>query len=295
MKKSKQKRFWIYYNTFKLGDDFCVEEFGRHVNAKGYSYSETRSNNILQIVTNGVCHLTLYSGANSEEFTLKAGDAFLVKSGVKHTYVSDTEYPCTRVWVAFISFDADNVFRLLDIKEDYGIFSGLNVKDIELKFNELYNNTSLSNIAIFKVLSVVYSIFAAVAETLSVSNEKKANDTKAVIPKTFIKNVSVYIDDHIKDGLTVAGLAKYFNYETSYFYKLFKKYMGVSVQQYIINRRIHFAREMCVETDIPFIEIAHNLGYDNYVAFYKAFIKIVHSSPQTYRKRYQKPKKTNRE
>lgn len=291
MKKSKPKRFWIYYNSFKIGDGFCVEEFGRHVNAKDYTYSELRPNNILQIVTRGVCHLTVKNGTTTEKCVLKAGDAFLVKSGVEHTYVSDTEFPCTRVWIAFTGFDVENIFKLLDIKGGYGIFSGLNAKDIELKFNELYNNMSVSGIAKLNVLSVAYSIFAAVAATVGVSSEKNTDGTKAIVSKNFIKNVTAYIDDHINDGLSVEGLAKHFNYETSYFYKIFKQHIGVSVQEYVISRRIHFARELCVETDIPFTEIAHNLGYTNYAAFYKAFVKIVGSSPQIYRKTYRKTDK----
>ena len=290
MKKNKPKRFWIYYNSFKIGDGFCVEEFGRHVNPKGYCFNETRANNILQIVTKGICHLTVINGGTEEKITLKEGDAFLIKSGVKHTYVADNDFPCTRVWLAFIGSSVSNIFKMLNVDGGYAIFSDLNINGIEEIFSNLSENKNNSNVAKFNVLSYVNRLFAILAEKLNETNSIDSDKNSVKETKELVDTVVKYIDVHIKEKLQVEDISRLFNYEMSYFYKLFKQYTGVSVQQYVIERKMHFARELCVETDMPFIEIAYNLGYSNYVAFYKAFVKIVHASPQKYRQTYQKNK-----
>ena len=286
MKKSRNKTFWIYYHTFGVGDGLCVEEFGRHVNEKGYAYSESRPNNIIQIVTKGVCHLTVNAGDMQTEYTLGAGDGFLIKSGVQHTYVSDETEPCTRVWLAFNGVDADKVFKQLDRDVPFSVFNGLNIKEIETLFEQLSKNTNPHGVSKFNVLSIAHRLFALICD--SVGEVDGETSEKIVIDRTkdFVNTVVRYIDAHLKEKISVNYLAKLFNYEKSYFYKLFKAHTGVSVQKFIINRRIHVARELCVETDIPFSKIAEDLGYNNYASFYKAFVKIVHASPEDYRKTY---------
>ena len=288
MKKNKNKIFWIYYNSFKISDCFCVEEFGRHVNAKGYRYTETRSNNIFHIVTKGVCYLTVKNGNKEEKFTLKAGEGFLMKSGSEHTYVSDKADPCTRVWIAFTGSDSGDIFKSLGIDEEHFIFRGIDVAETESLFDRLFENTRNGTVAKFNVLSVVMRFFAMLSEIAGKDVCKQTETAKTDHAKEFVDTVVKYIDSHIKDKLSVADLASLFNYETSYFHKLFKKYTGVSVQKFIVDRRIHLARELCVETDLPFMVIASDLGYVNYVSFYRAFVNITHSSPEDYRKTYSK-------
>jgi AraC-like DNA-binding protein len=290
MRKSKNKEFWIYYNSFGIGDGLCVEEFGRHVNAKGYTYEEQRANNIFQIVTKGVCKLTVKTGDKQTEYVLNAGDGFLVKSGTRHEYKSDEVEPCTRVWLAFTGTDVGNVFKMLDKDLECSVFNGVNVKEVENLFTQLEKNANSHGVSKFNVLSVAHRLFAIIAESVGETNGEQSEKISIDRNKDFVNTVVKYIDSHLKEGLSVSYLAKLFNYEKSYFYKLFKAHTGVSVQKFIINRRIHVARELCVETNIPFTKIAEDLGYNNYASFYKAFVKIVHSSPETYRKTYSKLK-----
>ncbi|MBQ9482313.1 MAG: helix-turn-helix domain-containing protein [Clostridia bacterium] len=291
MKKNNDKKFWIYYSSFKIGDGFCVEEYGRHINRSGYRYTETRVNNIIQTVTKGICYLTVRNGSKEEKFTLKAGDGFLIKSGVEHTYVSDAAEPCTRAWLAFSGSGSDDVFKSLNVDGGYRIFTGLNVKETEELFLNLSENTNGTDVARFNALSAATRLFARLAEK-TVGLKGGDPKQKAVNQmKEFVDAVVKYIDIHIKEKIFVEDIAILFNYETSYFYKLFKKHTGVSVQRFILDRKIHYAREFCVETDMPFSVLAYNLGYNNYASFYKVFIKNVHCSPEQYRKMYRKTDK----
>lgn len=286
--KMRKKTFWIYYNSFKISKSFCVEEFGRHVNPKGYEYTETRSDNIFHIVTKGVCRLIVQNDDACEEFTLNAGDCFFVKSGVKHTYVSDKISPCTRVWFSFTGYELDDIFKSLDINGGCCVFSGLDVNETESLFERLFENAKDSIVSKFNVLSVVMRLFAMLSQSIVNNNDKLTEDVSSDYAKEFVNTVVKYIDSHIMDKLSVTDIASLFNYETSYLHKLFKKHTGVSVQRFILDRKIHYARKFCVETDMPFSVLAYNLGYNNYASFYKTFVKAVHCSPEQYRQMYRK-------
>lgn len=288
MKKNRKEKFWIYYNSFGFGEGFRVEEFGRHDNAPEYAFREARPNNIFQIVTAGVCHLTVFTGNTQKEYTLKAGDGFLIKSGVEHRYVSDKEEPCTRIWMAFAGVETNEMFRALDADEGISVFYGIDAQKAERLSNELKKNMSSDVVAKFNVLSVVYKFFGIIAKNADLNKDKALAVYDSKNPKELVNTVMHYIDGHIKEKISVESLANLFGYERSYFYKLFKRYNGISVQEYVINRRINLARRLCVDTDMPFLKIANELGYDSYVSFYKTFVRIVHCSPENYRKMYKK-------
>lgn len=288
MKRKAREKFWIYFNSFGFGEGFRVEEFGRHVNEPGYQYRETRPNNIFQIVTKGVCHLTVFKGDKKNEYTLSAGDGFMVKSDMEHIYISDEKEPCTRVWMAFTGTEINEMLKGFEMVDGCCVFRGLDSKETELLFDELEKNMSGGVVSKFNVLGIVYKFFGIIAEKVNFYKTEKQEVSEIHKQKEFVNTVVKYIDSHIKEDISVEVLSSLFGYERSYFYKLFKKYIGVSVQKYVINRRIAIARQLCTETKMPFMNIASELGYDNYVSFYKAFVKIVHNSPEEYRKMYSK-------
>lgn len=288
MKRKTREKFWIYYNSFGFGEGFRVEEFGRHVNEPDYQYRETRPNNIFQIVTEGVCYLTVFKGDKKTEYTLSAGDGFIVKSDIEHIYLSDENAPCTRVWMAFTGTESNEMLKNFEFVDGCCVFRGIDVKETERLFDKLRKNASSAIVSKFNVLGIVYRFFGAMANTINLSKTENAEVLETDKQKDFVNMVVQYIDSHIKEDISVESLASLFGYERSYFYKVFKKYTGVSVQKYVVNRRIAVARRLCTETQMPFSNIARELGYDNYVSFYKAFVKIVHNSPETYRKMYSK-------
>ena len=194
MKRKAREKFWIYYNSFGFGEGFRVEEFGRHVNDPNYQYSETRPNNIIQIVTKGVCYLTVLNGEEKTEYTLSAGDGFMVQSGTAHAYISDECEPCTRVWMAFTGTESKEVLKGFEMADGHSVFRGLDVKDIERSFDTLAKNTSGEIISKFNVLGVAYKIFGAIAKNVNSSKIEENEFSKTDKQKDFVNTVVHYIE-----------------------------------------------------------------------------------------------------
>lgn len=100
-----------------------------------------------------------------------------------------------------------------------------------------------------------------------------------------LKRVLNYIDRNIKRGITLDDAAECVNMSSSYFSKFFKKSTGINFITYVTDRKIEFAKDMLRSTDMPVINIAYELSYNETNYFSKAFKKKVGMTPVEYRER----------
>ena len=103
-------------------------------------------------------------------------------------------------------------------------------------------------------------------------------------PATLIDTVREYIDAHLEQDLTRAHLSRIVYLNPDYLARLFKKELGVSLGQYIKDRRMEKACHALVETRMAVSRIAGMVGYDNYSYFIKLFREQFGMTPVEYRK-----------
>ena len=65
--------------------------------------------------------------------------------------------------------------------------------------------------------------------------------------------------------------------------RLFKKYLGVSPQEYLIKVRIETAMVIIRESNNSFLEISRRVGYRNLYHFSSSFRKVTGMTPTRYR------------
>ena len=68
--------------------------------------------------------------------------------------------------------------------------------------------------------------------------------------------------------------------------RLFKKEFGLSVSQYIKEKKIDYAKMLLRTTNLSVSEIAQRLGYINLSHFTASFKQITNMTPVNYRKKY---------
>ncbi|GGH10698.1 response regulator transcription factor [Paenibacillus segetis] len=99
-----------------------------------------------------------------------------------------------------------------------------------------------------------------------------------------IPRLRAYITDHLSDNITREMLAEYVHLNPAYLSRLFKKEVGMSITDYLLNERMQIAKELIVHSTIPISEIAQTIGYSNFSYFSKMFKKVYHANPQQFRK-----------
>ena len=92
-----------------------------------------------------------------------------------------------------------------------------------------------------------------------------------------------YIDRNIRRGVSLDEAAEYANMSSCYFSKLFKRMTVKNYITYVTDSRIEMAKRMLVDTEMPVINIAYELSYNETNYFSKAFKKKVGVTPSEYR------------
>ena len=84
--------------------------------------------------------------------------------------------------------------------------------------------------------------------------------------------------------LSLADLLADAHMSKSYFLRLFRRYMGTTPYNYLVNFRITQAKELLVLTDHSVTEIAQQVGFGDASNFSTRFAKATGQSPLQYRK-----------
>ena len=92
-----------------------------------------------------------------------------------------------------------------------------------------------------------------------------------------------YIDQHYCEDLTLEGLASTFLIHKVYLAKVFKAETGLSVGEYIRNKRMERAQAMLAREDVRIGEVVDKLGFHNAQTLYNLFKRCVGMSPSEYK------------
>ena len=92
-----------------------------------------------------------------------------------------------------------------------------------------------------------------------------------------------YIYAHISSRITIEELAAYTALSPSYLSRLFKQNLGVSISDYIREKKIEKAQNLLRFSDYTYIEIANYLSFSSQSHFIQTFEHYVGMTPKQYR------------
>ena len=93
-----------------------------------------------------------------------------------------------------------------------------------------------------------------------------------------------YIYVHIMDRITVNELAEAIGISPTHLSRIFKQETGISVSEYIRQRKIDMAKNLLRFSDYDYVEIAVMLSYSSQSHFIQHFRSQVGMTPKAYRK-----------
>ncbi|HZG71990.1 MAG TPA: helix-turn-helix domain-containing protein [Chondromyces sp.] len=115
-------------------------------------------------------------------------------------------------------------------------------------------------------------------------------EPKAILGKKEIQSALNYIEQNFHKGVTLEEVADYVHLSPYYLSKLFKKELNVNFVSYVIERKIEKAKELLHSTDMPVLNIALELNYQEPNYFSKVFKKVTGMTPSEFRKIKEKSK-----
>lgn len=101
-----------------------------------------------------------------------------------------------------------------------------------------------------------------------------------------INSLTEYISDNISENLSIDFLSQKMFISPSSLVHIFKKELGISLHQYITQKRLLYARKLIKEGNYP-TKIYTEIGFKEYTSFYKSYKNFFGYPPS-----YEKQKKT---
>lgn len=111
-------------------------------------------------------------------------------------------------------------------------------------------------------------------------------DMRAVSSDYSVARAQHYMERHYMEKITVSDLAALGYVSSSSFNRRFKKEVGVTPIEYLIEIRIKRAKTLLRRKDIPITEIAMRCGFGSSTHFSSCFQSRVGAAPSEYRDRY---------
>ncbi len=227
-----------------------------------------------------------------KKYDIKDGDLILLKpSELYHCVVKDGKYH-ERLVLYFNgnllkNFGAagDTFFEPFYKRED-GYKNKINkekikTEKIDVLLTELLELVKKSNeidklVSQCKAVEILSKIRNIIAKNSTV--EVKSADNKT------INNVIAYINQNFQYDISLNDIAKEFFVDKFYISRLFKEYVGVTVWNYVIFRRITAFNDL-ISVNTPIEEAYLRVGFQNYSNFFRLYKKHMNMTPSEYKKK----------
>ena len=178
-------------------------------------------------------------------------------------------------------------FYYLPLKEEQSIKQNHSYKQMQQAFETLFfcMENPTDNIQL-KIFSLVYEILYELSEHFSMVRLTK-NDLQQTNSDEleWIDSVIIYIQQYFTSPLSVSELADAFHLTPSYFSRKFKKYMDMSVKDYITEVRLQKAFQQLIHTQKNIQSISDSCGFPNHKSLIQVFKKTYGLTPIQYRKK----------
>jgi AraC family transcriptional regulator len=224
-------------------------------------------------------------GKNFHPHPLKAGDwIFVPNNQISGSRWSENSL-CMHLYLK--STFVNNILSTNFLEDKIDLQSIIGCKDpIVEHFLELFKQEFASN----QLADILYA--EALARTLSIHLIRRYSDRQVprnisdvYLDRSELQQTIDYIDKNLDREITIQGLAQHARVSISIFAHAFKKEMGISPYQFILQQRLDRSKQLLIDRDVKLSmsKIAQMCGFSNTSAFTNRFRQKEGMSPSKYR------------
>lgn len=222
------------------------------------------------------CEGTGKTNARNKTYTYRQGDCILYAPQTPHDEWHKT--PSRTVCVGFSL--SDQILPTVQCNQNTTAFYAL--KDmIHAELQKKEKNYPAMLDALTKQLCILLS--------RSTDTEERKDDSYC------IDSAVKFIDENYRNDLNLKKLASTYAYSYDYFRHLFKAKTGIAPNQYILQHRLSFAKDLLIQTDESVQNVCFKCGFDNLSQFSFIFKKHFSLPPTAFRQLYRTSPPPSRE
>ena len=216
---------------------------------------------------------------NGKEYSITAGQGFLIEPGYVTIYRADEAEPWEYTWVEFDGLRVHESLRTAGISMADPVYipasqaAAHRLKEQMLYLVEHHNDSTTR---------LIGQGFLFLDQLVQSSAGKQTHSDKR-LRDFYIKEALSFIELNYQRDISVEDIAAACGLNRSYFGKLFRAAVGEPPQTFLLHYRMNCAAQMLRESRALVSEIAVRVSYENPMHFSRAFKGIFGVSPREYR------------
>ena len=249
---------------FENGKNFSYDMIGEFHSSGEWIHPERiiKSYEVILVLEGRV-----YISEETEKYILQKNQLLLLEPYKKHYGYKRVSEPTAFYWFHFFT----------DLEIPFKSYTGTDVYEIKQLMKKLLHITNTPTYSREAADSAGYLIF----EELNRLSEEEIK-----LNQPLASQITEYIRNNIKKGVTVSDISRHFGYNADYIGKYFKKIYGIGLKDYLTSQRIKAAKDFLLTTDMSVKQISRELGYSEENLFIKFFTYHEKISPTAYKARY---------
>ena len=215
-------------------------------------------------------------------YHLKANQMFLIRPDEEVFYQADKEEPWSYLWIGFNGIMSKKILNSCGFSKKSPVLPITNIETVQSLVSRILDASHLTFSHELKRKAFLLALFSDLIESYQDLNNSAKNKYEHN-SNTYVTQAIDYINLHHSLGINVSDIADYIGISRAYLNRTFQKELGISVQRFLVDFRLHKAANLLVSTNSSINEIADAVGYDDALAFSKAFKKKFNFSPKNFR------------
>jgi len=228
-----------------------------------------RNNYILHYVYSGRGTLEM----NGQIYKLKKRKMFLIPPNCLAVYKADAKEPWFYRWIEFNGSMSAEILKKAGLSINRPIFNEHGTTAAADALKEIVMGGDME----FAVLMQKFWKFIS-----TVSHEKREKELP--IGEQYVRQSEVYMKSFIHEKTDIGKVAEYIGIDRSYYCRLFRKYRGITPQEYMLTLKMNAAAQLLRNKNLKISEVAQSVGYEDYRTFDKAFSNHFNMYPAKWRK-----------
>ncbi len=208
------------------------------------------------------------------EYTLRAGEIFIIRPYEVTYYEADESDPWEYIW---LGFTAEMPLPQCLLSQDV-----LFAPSLEIFFQRGVEAKGFS----FADGSASYEVYLSGIILSLIGCLMRGNSKKRAASDYVRQALSIIHGEYGKGSVTVSDIAKRLHLDRTYLSAIFKKECGTSPYKYLLKVRMEKAGEMLVRGTCNVTVAASSVGYSDVFVFSRAFKNYFKASPSEYVKEY---------
>lgn len=256
---------------------FYIQEAGYFKTTDSYFTERKNLNSFLLVYTisgRGILH---YEG---KTYDLKEGDCFYIHCMKHHYYETASGENWEFLWVHFNGNQALGY---------YEAFAAGGFQTIACRNREFMEETLRKLVAVNQKRNVSTEALSSNLITNLLTElmlQTMTQNASAIYVPDYLKDVIKDIDQNFTSPLTLEQLSRAHGISKFYLSRNFKKYTGMTVNEYIITSRISYGKELLKYSDLSVNEITFRIGMNHVSHFINLFKAREGVTPLAYRKEW---------